>query len=100
MRVLYMKTKTIFQTPFRFSRKADSNHFWFGSGGIADAALIDVGDPGSIAADMDIRLGHVPFVAFASGVLCFNKGHDGVCIESGTSIEYVKPNLSDSLPRK
>jgi len=84
--------KTIFQTPSRFSRGRPS-----GFGGIADAALIDVGDPSSIAADMDIRLGHVPFVALAPGMLCLNKGHEGVSVESGTTVEYVKVGRNDGI---
>jgi hypothetical protein len=76
--------KTIFQTPSRFSRKADSN-----PGGMGDAAFIDVGDPSGVAADMDIRFGHVPFIALARGMLGLNEGHDGVSVESGASVASV-----------
>ena len=53
-----------------------------GAGGVGDAALIDVGNPSGDAADVDVRFGHVPFIAFPSGILGFDEGHDRVPVES------------------
>jgi hypothetical protein len=39
-----------------------------GAGGVGDAAFIDVGDPSGIASDVDVRFGHVPFIALARGM--------------------------------
>lgn len=61
-----------------------------GAGGVCDTAFVDVGDPRGVAADVDVRFGHVPFVALARGMLGLDEGHDGFSIESGTSIEHVK----------
>ena len=61
-----------------------------GSGSFGDAAFIDVGDPSGIATDVDVRFGHVPFIALARGMLSLDESHDGVSVESGASIKYVK----------
>jgi hypothetical protein len=61
-----------------------------GAGSVGDAAFIDVGDPSGVAVDVNLRFGHVPFIALARGMLCLDEGHDGVSVESGASIKYVK----------
>lgn len=58
--------------------------------GVRDTAFINVGNPRAVAADVDVRFGHVPFVASARGMLGLDEVHDGFSIESGTSIEHVK----------
>ena len=54
-----------------------------GAGGVSDAALIDVSYPCRLAADVDVRLGHIPFVVHARGMLRLDASHDGVSVESG-----------------
>jgi hypothetical protein len=61
-----------------------------GAGGASDAAPIDVSDPCGLAADVDVRLGHIPFVVHARGMLRLDASHDGVSVESGASIINVK----------
>src|ERR1700737_446665 len=62
----------------------------YGAGGICEAALIDVGNPSGVAADVNVGFGHVPFVTLACEMLGLDEGHDGVTVESGTSIEDIK----------
>jgi hypothetical protein len=96
MRVLCMKT--IFQAPACFWRKADSSQFWLTMpGSVSDAALIDVGNPCRVAADVDVGFRHVPFVTLAREVLGLDEGHDGVSVESGTSIEDIKVWRNDRV---
>jgi len=66
-----------------------------GARGVGDAAFIDIGDPSGVAADVDVRFGHVPFIALARGMLCLDEGHDGVSVESSPNIEYVKIRCND-----
>jgi hypothetical protein len=91
--------KAIFQMPASFSRKADSSHSLVhgGAGGVGDTALIDVSHPSRLAADVDVRLGHIPFVVHARGMLCLDGGHDGVSIESGAYVIYVKVLCNDGV---
>jgi hypothetical protein len=67
------------------------------AGGICDPALVDVGDPSGVAADVNVGFGHVPFVALAREVLGLDEGHDGVSVESGTSIEDIKVRPNDGI---
>jgi len=60
------------------------------AGSVGDAAFIDVGDPSCVAADVDVWFGYVPFIALARGMLGLDDSHDGVSVESGASIKYVK----------
>src|ERR1700730_2171719 len=62
----------------------------YSAGSVCDAAFIDVGYPSGVAADVDVGLGHVPLVTLARDMLGLDEGHDGVSIESGTSIEDIK----------
>jgi hypothetical protein len=56
--------KTIFQLPARFSRKGRFQPILLrGTGGVGDAAFIDVGNPSGVAANVDVGFGHVPLVA-------------------------------------
>ncbi|MEA2262666.1 MAG: hypothetical protein QOJ51_5491 [Acidobacteriaceae bacterium] len=68
-----------------------------GAGRIIDAALIDVSNPCRLAADVDVGLGHIPFVALARGMLCLDEGHDGISIESRASVIYVKVRCNDGI---
>src|SRR5260370_16299231 len=61
-----------------------------GAGSVCDASFIDVGNPSSVAADVDIGFGDVPLVTLARNMLGLDEGHDGVSIESGASIEDIK----------
>src|SRR6267154_5069681 len=71
------------------------------AGGICDPALVDVGNPSGFAADVDVGFGHVPFVTIAREMLGLDEGHNGVSVESGTSIEDIKvrPNDGIELPK-
>jgi hypothetical protein len=41
-------------------------------------------------ADADVRFSHVPFIAFARGMLGLDKGDEVFSVESDASVEYVK----------
>src|SRR3981189_3249967 len=62
----------------------------YGAGGVGYAALIDVSNPCRLAADVDVWFGHIPFEAFARSMLCLDKRHGGVPVESSASIINVK----------
>ena len=68
-----------------------------GAGSVADAAFIDVGDPSGVAVDVDVRFGHVPFIALARDMLCLDESHDRVSVESGASIKYVEAWSNDGV---
>jgi hypothetical protein len=59
--------------------------------------LIDVGNPSGDAVDVDVRFGHVPFIAFPSGILGFDEGHDRVPVESDFSIADVNIRCDDGV---
>ena len=67
------------------------------AGGVCDAPSIDVGNPSSVAADVDVGFGHVPLVTIARDVLGLDKSHDGVSIESGAPIEDIKVRRNDGI---
>jgi hypothetical protein len=69
----------------------------FHPGSVGDAAVIDVGNPGSVPCDVDVRFGHVPFKALALGMLRLDESHDGFSIESETSVEYIKVRRNDGI---
>ena len=68
-----------------------------GAGRVTDAAIIDVGNPCCLAADVNVGFGHFPFVALARDMLCLDESHDGVTIEPGASIVYVKVRRNDGV---
>src|SRR5438105_645085 len=68
-----------------------------GTGGVGDAAFIDVGNPRGVAADVDVGFGHVPLVALARSMLGLDEGHNAVSVESGTSIKNVKIGGNDRI---
>jgi hypothetical protein len=68
-----------------------------GAGSVGDAAFIDVGDPSGVAVDVDVRFGHVPFIALARGMLALDESHDGVSVESGAHIKYVEAWSNDGV---
>jgi hypothetical protein len=75
--------KTIFQLPACFCKKGRFHpSLVHGAGRVSDAAPVDVGNPRGVIADMDVRLGHVPFIAFARSMLGLDEGHDGFSVES------------------
>ena len=95
-RVLCMKM--IFQFPACFLQEGRFQPLLVRcAGGIGDAAFIDVGNPSGVAADVDVRFRHVPFIMLARGMLGFDEGHDRVHVESRPSIEYVKLCRNDRL---
>jgi hypothetical protein len=51
-----------------------------GTGGVGDAAFIDVGNPSSVAANVDVGFGHVPLVALARSMLGLDEGHNAVSV--------------------
>src|SRR5260370_42349456 len=61
-----------------------------GAGSVCDASFIDVGNPSSVAADVDIGFGDVPLVTLARDMLGLDEGHDGGSIESGASLADIK----------
>jgi len=61
-----------------------------GAGSVSDAALIDVSHPCRLAADVDVRLGHIPLVVPSRGMLRLDASHDGVSVEPDASIIDVK----------
>src|SRR5260370_7362565 len=61
-----------------------------GAGGVCDASFIDVGNPSSVAADVNVGFGHAPLVTLARDMLGLDEGHDGVSIESGASLADIK----------
>jgi hypothetical protein len=67
------------------------------AGGISDPALVDVGNPSGFAADVDVGFGHVPFVTLARVMLGLDEAHDGVSVESGTSIEDIEVRPNDGI---
>src|ERR1700722_5277126 len=69
----------------------------YGTGGVCDAALIDVSNPRQLADDVDVGFSHVPFVTLASEVLGFDEGHDGVSVESRASIENIEVRRNDGV---
>ena len=68
-----------------------------GTGGVGDAAFIEVGNPSGVAANVDIGFGHVPLVALARSMLGLDEGHNAVSVESGTSIKNVKVRGNDRI---
>ena len=68
-----------------------------GAGSVGDAASIDVGDPSGVAVDVDVRFGHVPFIALARGMLGLDESHDGISVESGAYIKYVEAWSDDGV---
>jgi hypothetical protein len=90
--------KTISQMPPCLWRKADFEPFLAqGAGGVGDAALIDVCNPSGIADDVDVGFSHVLLEAFASCMLSFHHGHDGIPVESDASIVDVKIRCNDGV---
>jgi hypothetical protein len=67
------------------------------AGGICDPTLVDIGNPSGFAADVDVGFGHVPFVTLAREVLGLDEGHDGVSVESCTSIKDKKAWPDDGI---
>src|SRR5258708_11302601 len=61
-----------------------------GAGGVGDTAFIAVADPSYVAGALAVPFGYVPFIALARSMLGLDEGHDGVSVELGASIEYVK----------
>ena len=68
-----------------------------GAGRVSDAALIDVSNPCCLAADVHVGFGHFPFVALARDVLCLDESHDGVSVEPGAYVIYVKAWRNDGV---
>jgi len=64
---------------------------------VRDATFIDICDPGGVAADVHVGLGHIPLVMLARSMLSLDEGHDGVAVESGTAIENVKIRGNDGI---
>src|SRR5258708_8132289 len=60
-----------------------------GARGIGDAAFIDVSYPSRVAADMNVRFSHVPFVALARCMLALDEGHDGVSVNKEIGRAHV-----------
>jgi hypothetical protein len=71
-----------------------------GAGAVGDAAFIDVSDPSGVAADVDVGLGHVPFIAFACSMLGFDEGHDRVSVESDASVVNVKIRCDEGVEHR
>lgn len=65
--------------------------------GVGDAALIHIGDPGSISTDMYIRVDYAPRIVRSLGMCSLGQVHNTVSVVSRAPVVEVKPRCSQRV---